>query len=193
MSATRRNLLTSMLAAGALPLAGHPAIAVSPPALAPTPACDDDAEPTRRSTAGPFYKPDVPQRRDLSGDGAGETLQLAGFVLDRQCRPLAGRIVEIWHCDGDGRYDNAGFRFRGWQRTDEAGRWWFSTIVPALYPGRTRHYHVKVGRGDDSLLTTQLYFPGEAKNAGDWLYDPRLELTLNDSRSGRLGRYDFIV
>ena len=31
--------------------------------------------------------------------------------------------------------------------------------MPALYPGRTRHYHVKVVTGGRALLTTQLYFP----------------------------------
>lgn len=192
MTTSRRTLLASLLATGAMPLAGH-GVGAAPESLARTPVCDDHPEQTKRSTAGPYYKPDAPERRDLTGDGAGEPLLLGGFVMDRQCRPLAGRVVELWHCDADGRYDNSGYRFRGWQRTDAVGRWWFSTIVPALYPGRTRHYHVKVGRADDSLLTTQLYFPDEPKNAGDWIYDPQLELSLHDSRGDRFGRFDFIV
>lgn len=193
MATTRRTLVTSLLAAGAVPLAGRGVLAAAPQALAPTPACDDHPDPTQRSTAGPFYKPDSPERHDLRGDGAGAPITLAGFVLDRQCRPLASRIVELWHCDGEGRYDNSGYRFRGWQRTDDAGRWWFSTIVPARYPGRTRHYHVKAGRPDGSVLTTQLYFPGEPGNARDWIYDARLELAVSESAEGRLGRFDFVV
>ena len=101
--------------------------------------------------------------------------------------------MQIWHADADGRYDNRGYRFRGWQRTDEAGRWWFSTIVPAVYPGRTRHYHMKVERPSGDMLTTQLFFPGEPGNARDWLYDSRLDLRMLDDAAGRMGRFDFIV
>lgn len=190
MRPSRRRLLTTALAASVLPLAGRSWAAA--PKLA-TPVCDDGDEPTKAGTEGPFFKADAPMRQDLAADGAGERLSVGGFVLDRQCRPLAGAAVQIWHADADGRYDNRGYRFRGWQRTDEAGRWWFSTIVPAVYPGRTRHYHMKVERPSGDMLTTQLFFPGEPGNARDWLYDSRLDLRMLDDAAGRMGRFDFIV
>jgi protocatechuate 3,4-dioxygenase beta subunit len=76
---------------------------------------------------------------------------------------------------------------------DEAGRWWFTTIVPALYPGRTRHFHFKVQRPGRSVLTTQLFFPGEPQNARDRLFNDRLVLQMSQAEDGKFGRFDFIV
>ncbi|MGH3322486.1 MAG: hypothetical protein ACRDN9_20380, partial [Streptosporangiaceae bacterium] len=46
------------------------------------------------------------------------------------------------------------------------------TIVPGLYPGRTRHVHVKAQAPYEPILTTQLYFPGEPRNRTDPLFNP---------------------
>ena len=46
----------------------------------------------------------------------------------------------------------------------QAAGWRLDTIVPAEYPGRARHIHVKVQAPRRRLLTTQLYFPGEPGN-----------------------------
>ena len=100
MRPSRRRLLTTALAASVLPLAGRGWAAA--PKLA-TPVCDDGDEPTKAGTEGPFFKADAPMRQDLAADGAGERLSVGGFVLDRQCRPLAGAAVQIWHADADGR------------------------------------------------------------------------------------------
>src|SRR5262249_59582752 len=57
--------------------------------------------------------------------------------LGRDCRPLAGALLDFWQADDDGSYDNQGFRLRGHQFTDAQGRYLLSTIVPAAYAGRT--------------------------------------------------------
>ena len=66
-------------------------------------------------------------------------------------------------------------------------------MVPGLYPGRTRHIHVKVQAPRSPVLTTQLYFPGEAQNDGDPLFTPSLELDLRRSGERQLGRFDFVL
>lgn len=63
--------------------------------------------------------------------------------------------------------------------------------MPGLYPGRTRHYHLRAQREGGAVLTTQLYFPGEPGNARDRIFDPRLLLAI-DARA-RLGRYDLVL
>src|ERR671923_286173 len=68
----------------------------------------------------------------------------------------------------------AGFPLRGHQFTDDAGRYRLETVVPGLYPGRTRHIHVKVQAPNQPVLTTQLYFPGEARNAADGIFNQAL-------------------
>ena len=69
---------------------------------------------------------------------------------------VARALLDVWHADDRGGYDTAGFRLRGHQFTDGSGRFELETIVPGLYPGRTRHIHVKVQAPNGPILTTQL-------------------------------------
>jgi len=162
--------------------------------LAPTPACDSDEPeaPTPRQTEGPFYKPRSPRRSSLIDEGLqGARLVVSGRVWTTDCRPLAGVILDFWQADSEGEYDNAGFRLRGHQLSDERGNYRLETIVPGNYGRRTRHIHVKLARGSRDL-TTQLYFPGEAANQKDSLFDPRL--LLAGYRPGNPGaRFDFVL
>ena len=116
---------------------------------------------------------------------AGTPITLTGFVLTRSCRPIAGALVDLWHADDAGEYDNVGFRLRGHQFTGADGRYAFETIVPGLYPGRTRHFHLKFQAPDQPVLTTQFYFPGEPGNERDGIFDPALLLQI----SGDVARY----
>jgi protocatechuate 3,4-dioxygenase beta subunit len=65
--------------------------------------------------------------------------------------------------------------------------------VPALYPGRTRHYHVKVQAPRNRLLTTQLYFPNEPANLRDGLFQRELLMRVADSGDSPDGRFDFVL
>ena len=157
-------------------------------ALELTPACSDD-DATLSQTAGPFYTPDSPERQSLLEPGlSGTPLVLTGQVLSR-CVPVAGALVDFWHTDDRGEYDNRGYRFRGHQFTDVDGRYRIETIVPGLYPGRTRHFHVKVQAPNGPVLTTQLYFPREPANQNDFLFDPALLMAMDNSQA----TFDFVV
>jgi protocatechuate 3,4-dioxygenase beta subunit len=161
--------------------------------LKPTPACGDD-EVTPAQTAGPFFKPASPERASLIEPGIqGERLVLAGFVVSTRCAPVANALVDLWHADADGRYDNQGFRLRGHQYTDGQGRYSFQTIVPGNYGPRTRHYHVKVQAPGRPVLTTQLYFPDEAWNASDFLFRSDLLMAVSPAETVRHGRFDFVL
>ena len=99
--------------------------------LAPTPACGDDEPATPRQTAGPFFKANTPARTSLIEPGIeGERVILEGYVVSTRCRPVAGARIELWHADRRGLYDLFGYRLRGHQDTDAAGRYRFETIVP---------------------------------------------------------------
>ena len=190
---TRRRFLlnTGILAAGwELSSAG----AVLTQELAPTPACHDGDEPTIRQGEGPFFKPKSPERSDLREPGAGgRPFELSGFVLTRRCRPLGGAVVDLWHADDKGEYDNTGFRYRGHVTTGPDGAFRFRTIAPAVYPGRTRHYHVKVQAPGSRLLTTQLYFPNEPANQRDGLFQRALLMRVANNGEGPAGRFDFVL
>jgi protocatechuate 3,4-dioxygenase beta subunit len=195
MQSTRRSILAAFLSAAALPVtSSHPAGAQAPPVLEPTPECGNGGEPTIAQTEGPYFKPDAPLKRNLAVDAPnGERITLAGFVLDTGCRPVPKALVQLWHADETGAYDNAGYRLRGYQYADDSGRWWFSTIVPARYPGRTRHYHIKVQKPGGRIVTTQLYFPDDPLNRRDGLFDRRLLMRITNTADGQFGRFDFVV
>jgi len=125
--------------------------------LAPTPDCDDHDEPTPPETEGPFFTPNSPERTSLLESGMpGTRIVLTGRVLSPGCKPVAGALLDFWHADDSGEYDNQGYRCRGHQFTDADGRYRLETVVPGLYPGRTRHFHVKVQPKGGRVLTTQI-------------------------------------
>ena len=190
---TRRSfLLTTVSLATGWPLAG--AAPVLAQELSPTPACDDGDAPTIRQTEGPFFKPSSPERADLREAGSrGRPLELAGFVLTPRCRPLAGAVVDLWHADEKGDYDNSGFRYRGHVLTAADGSYRFRTVMPAVYSGRARHYHVTVQGQGSRLLTTQLYFPNEPENRRDGLFRRELLMRVADAGDGLAARFDFVL
>jgi protocatechuate 3,4-dioxygenase beta subunit len=191
---SRRDLVASSLSAAGFSALALPHVGLAQePGLPLTPACGAPASTTKSQTEGPFFTPSSPLKRDLRGDGPGELLALSGFVLTPRCRPVPGALVDLWHADSAGAYDNAGFRFRGHQFTDSQGRYQFITRIPGAYPGRTRHFHVKVRGGSGPVLTTQLYFPAEPGNDRDRIFDKALLMQISQDASGKLGRFDFVI
>ena len=165
-------------------------------ALAPTPACgDDDDDPTVQQTEGPYFTPNSPERTSLLEPGiTGTLLVVSGLVLMTNCQPVAGALLDFWHCDDSGVYDNVGYRLRGHQFADDSGRYTLETIVPGLYPGRTRHIHVKVQAPNQPILTTQLYFPNEPGNASDGIFDPSLVMDVQEAGSGsQQATFNFVL
>ncbi|MBE7473455.1 MAG: intradiol ring-cleavage dioxygenase [Anaerolineae bacterium] len=164
-------------------------------ALQPTPACgDDDDDPTPAQTEGPYYTPNTPERNSLlEPDMPGTKLVVTGFVLSTGCQPVAQALVDFWHCDDAGVYDNAGYRLRGHQFTDEQGRYYLETILPGVYPGRTRHIHVKVQAPNQPVLTTQMYFPNEPGNDTDGIFRPELLMDVQDVTDGKAASFNFVL
>lgn len=193
-------------------LAWMGAAAVAP--LVPTPALADDRPPTPAMTEGPFYPRRFPA--DVDGDltrvagraqrAMGTPLALSGRVLDRRGAPRAGARVEIWQCDATGEYHHVGappgdpdFQGFGAVTTDADGRYAFTTIKPAPYPGRTPHIHFTVAEGGRRRLTSQMFVEGEPGNARDGLYrylgrEARLvTMKLENAGAGLAGALDIVV
>lgn len=219
MAISRRRLMQGLLGTGAVVAGGGvaglawldrrldaetpahpPAAAGAARPLPVTAACDDgDEEPTPSATEGPFYTPNTPRRTVLREAGiAGAPLVLEGRVLTPDCMPIAGAVLDFWHCDGNGVYDNEGFKLRGHQLTDGAGAWRLETVKPASYGQyggqRTPHVHVRVQGPGTRRLTTQLFFPGEPLNARDGLFQEELLVQMARTAGGVLAcRFDFVL
>jgi protocatechuate 3,4-dioxygenase beta subunit len=187
-------MMVAAFAALAVAATSCPA-ASAPRATPPPPTCAPNGPATLSQTEGPYYKPNSPERTTLLEPGMGGTrVTLTGYVLGRDCRPVARAWVDFWQTDDRGAYDNTGFRMRGHQFTDSAGIYYLETVLPGLYTGRTRHIHVKVRAGNGPTLTTQIYFPGEERNQRDGIFNPSLIASMRDGPSGtRIAVFNFII
>lgn len=142
---------------------------------------------TPKQAMGPFYPNVMPLDTDndlliLNDEitpAVGEVTHLHGKVTDAKGNPLRNALVEIWQVDNTGAYIHTGDprnpkrdkNFQGYGRfsTGMKGEYYFRTIKPVSYPGRTPHIHVMVSHKGQPLLTTQLYIDGEERNKKDGL------------------------
>src|SRR5205807_8407440 len=113
-------------------------------------------------------------------DLVGKITHLTGKVLDAKGNPVRNALVEIWQCDANGAYLHSGTgnrdkrdtHFQGFGRflTGSNGEYYFRTIKPVAYPGRSPHIHFKIRKGEKELLTTQCYIKGESRNERDGVF-----------------------
>ena len=143
---------------------------------------------TPAQTEGPFYPDKLPLDTDndllIVNDeitpAVGEVTHLGGQILDSRGEPVRNALVEIWQVDNNGIYlhsdggdrDTLDKNFQGFGRflTCSTGGYYFRTIKPALYPGRTRHIHFAVKIKGKKSFTTQCYVKGEAANDRDLIF-----------------------
>jgi len=143
---------------------------------------------TQNQTEGPFWVDEMLDRPDIRSDPTsgllrpGMPLRLSINVSESQggaCAPLAGALVDIWHCDAAGAYSDVsgagnpntvGERWlRGYQATDAHGNVRFLTIYPGWYMGRTVHIHFRIRKLSGATVThnftSQLYFDDAISNS----------------------------
>ncbi len=143
---------------------------------------------TPRQTEGPFYPNKLPLDTDndllIVNDSitpaVGEVTHLSGRVLDASGSPVRNALVEIWQCDANGVYLHTADssrkardkNFQGFGRflTGSSGEYYFRTIKPVPYTGRTPHIHFKVKQSSKELLTTQCYIKGHPGNERDFVW-----------------------
>lgn len=163
-------------------------------------------------TEGPYFVDDKLNRSDIRSDPfdnsikPGIPLRLefhVSTVATNSCSPLAGAMVDVWHCDALGAYsdfndfarDTRGKKFlRGYQPTDGKGNANFLTIYSGWYEGRAVHIHFKI-RGEDSArrgfeFTSQLYFDDsiteQVHNSAP--YNSKGRRTMTNDRDGLFRR-----
>jgi protocatechuate 3,4-dioxygenase beta subunit len=177
---------------------------------------------TPRQTEGPFYPDHLPLDTDndliIVNDSltpaTGQITHLSGRILDGRGDPLRNAMVEIWQTDNNGVYlhsrDNHASRdknFQGFGRflTGSTGEYYFRTIKPVLYPGRTRHIHFALKLKGREKWTTQCYVKDEPMNERDGVFkgikDPKAQASVlvdfapvKTSTAGELAaRFDIVL
>ena len=145
---------------------------------------------TPRLTEGPFYPDKLPLDTDndllIINDkitpAVGEITHLTGKIMGVDGKPIKNATIEIWQVDAKAVYihtkDSAGKasqqdkNFQGFGRftTGSTGEYYFRTIKPVPYPGRAPHIHVKIKKGGNELLTTQILVADNPQNKNDGVY-----------------------
>lgn len=177
---------------------------------------------TPRQTEGPFYPDKLPldtdndllMINDATTPAIGEVTHLSGRVLDHRGDPVRNALVEIWQVDQNGAYihSRSGNRgdsdkhFQGFGRflTGTSGDYYFRTIKPVSYPGRTPHIHFAVKLKGKEKFTTQCYIKGEPQNKDDFvlnqIQDPKARQSvivdfspIKGSQAGELAAHFDIV
>lgn len=142
---------------------------------------------TPRQTEGPFYPDHLPLDTDndllvinnATTPAMGKVTHLGGRILDHRGDPIRNALVEIWQVDQNGVYihsesgnrDDHDKHFQGFGRflTGKSGEYYFRTIKPVSYPGRTPHIHFAVKLKGRDTFTTQCYVKGEPQNKRDFV------------------------
>lgn len=154
---------------------------------------------TPAQTEGPFYPDRLPLDTDndlliineATTPAVGQIAHFSGRILDARGNPVRNALVEIWQCDNNGAYlhtrsgnrENRDANFQGFGRflTGSTGEYYFRTIKPVPYPGRTPHIHLNVKiRGRDTF-TTQCYIRGEPRNDRDGVLQAVRDARLRDA------------
>jgi protocatechuate 3,4-dioxygenase beta subunit len=206
---TRRRLLSALTLGGA--------------ALCVPGAFAEQLTLTPRQTEGPFYPDHLPLDTDndllIINDAitpaVGEITHLGGRVLDARGNPIRSALAEIWQVDHTGAYIHSGSmnrsgrdqNFQGFGRflTGSTGEYYFRTIKPVAYPGRTPHIHFAIKMKGQEKFTTQCYIQGEPQNERDGVLrgvtDPAARRSVivdfapvSGSRIGELAaRFDIVM
>ena len=169
-------------------------------------------EPTARNPEGPFYTRGAPFRAKVSPPLAeGDALVVAGRVWSHETRkPLPGAVLDVWHADHQGRYDNddephargpGTFQNRARLIADETGYYEYETIHPGQYSlgrgVRPSHVHYIIRAAGHRPLTTQLYFAGDPHLDGDGLVHPSLIIQTQRAESNggtyERGAFDIVL
>jgi catechol 1,2-dioxygenase len=143
---------------------------------------------------GPYFRLGAPRRSNLLEPGDKPELVLTGRVLNQRGTPIASAVVNFWHSSRAGEYDMVGYRYTGYQVTDDAGRYELTSIIPGAYqPREAKHLHVKV-QAISHPITTQLFIEGEPGNTDDEYYNPALFVACTlDAAGVKHGTFDFVI
>lgn len=183
----------------------------------------DELTKTPAQTEGPFYPNKLPLDTDndliIINNGitpaVGTITHLTGRILSASGQPFRNAQVEIWQVDNNAAYLHTGTtnadkrdkNFQGFGRfvTGSTGEYYFRTIKPVPYPGRTPHIHFQVRIKGKDKFTTQCYVKGHPGNAKDGILnsirDPKAKESIlvdfapiESSRIGEVAaRFDIVL
>ena len=164
---------------------------------------------TPRAIEGPLFVPGAPQSNyeaqlddDSTLRGTGKVLVMEGTVFDHEGKPVAGAVIDAWHCNEKGGYSHffPGMKEHELRRkivTDANGQYRFRTTIAPGYEippsgptheifkvlgrhgTRPAHIHCHIVAAGKRTLTTQVNAPGDTFIDDDFAFATRDGLILN--------------
>jgi len=159
---------------------------------------------TEGSNLGPFYLDDAPEKPlggDLGDGREGATVLVHGKVTDTLHNPIAGATVDTWQADAAGTYPiqeqaqgQDKYDLRGKFTCDDAGRYYYTTVLPKPYTvpydgpvgrllragdrhaWRAAHLHYIVRGPGMSAITTEVFFENTEYLENDAVFGVRRSL-----------------
>jgi len=160
---------------------------------------------TSSSVLGPFHVSNAPPLAiggDMRADFEGEVVLVEGIVRDAAGEPIPGAMVDIWQTAPNGLYSSQDpeqdtFSFHGLMKTDNLGRYAFTTIRPVSYvvpddgpageilkaagrhPWRPSHLHFIVEAAGYQSLTTEVFAADDPYLDQDTVFGVREDLVMH--------------
>lgn len=130
---------------------------------------------------GPFYPKaklsdqdaDLVSIQGRRQEAQGTKILIVGKILDQNCLPVPGALVDLWQACHTGRYNHPAdtnsakldpdFQYSAEILTAANGTFRLRTIIPGAYPAsgawvRPPHIHLRIEKLGYHELTTQIYF-----------------------------------
>ncbi len=160
---------------------------------------------TESTIFGPFYRegaPELPEGANISQDGKGEPLVVAGRVLSTDGTPIPGALLDIWETDENGLYEQQDpeqpdMNLRGKFHSNSEGRYVFVGIKPVSYPipddgpvgqllralgrhpFRPAHVHLLISADGFFPVTTHLFVKGDQYLDSDAVFGTKDSLIVD--------------
>ncbi|HEX4787958.1 MAG TPA: dioxygenase [Actinospica sp.] len=161
---------------------------------------------TESTVLGPFHVVESPVRAlgdNIDSAGTGTPCVVTGRVVSVDGAPLPAARLDVWQADDKGFYDvqqpevQGVGNGRGLFTADDAGEFWFRTIVPRYYPiptdgpvggllratgrhaFRPAHIHFLVSAPGHRELTTHMFVAGSEYIESDTVFAVKKSLVVD--------------
>ncbi len=129
---------------------------------------------TGKDNSAEFYRPNAPFRNNLLTKDAPVIMKInvSGIVYTDCNTPLSNALLEVWHTNDYGEYDNSkDFNYRASLKTDAEGKYSFQTIIPGKFSHgeayRASHINFRISSKNHHEIITQIYFKDDPYIASD--------------------------
>lgn len=143
-------------------------------------------------------------------EAGGNVIKINGVVVDENCMPISGAVIQIWQTDQSGKYEHEydsankwdepklgkdiNFAYSGTALTDNVGVFSFATIFPGVKDSHAPYINFLIKKRGFETVITRMYFKDHPANATDFIVNRMSNITKSQTIiSGRSGKDDITI